>query len=73
MAKTVKDEDRPAGRLDEWIRVTGPVGGREVAGLNFAVPGRLVELFSISAGQLAAIEADPGLTVERIQVGRAAA
>ena len=48
-------------RLDEWIRVTGPVGGREVAGLNFAVPGRLVELFSISAGQLAAFHEAFGL------------
>ncbi len=73
MAKAKVDDERPAGRADEWIRVTGPAGGREVAGLMFGVPGRLLELFSISAGQLAQIEADPGLTVARIQVGRKAA
>ena len=73
MAKPKVDEAKPAGRADEWIRVTGPIEGREVAGLKFATPGRILCLFDLDATQLAAIQAEPGLVVERIEIVRPAA
>ncbi|MGD0642179.1 MAG: hypothetical protein ABSC22_15635 [Roseiarcus sp.] len=54
-----------AGKKGETIAVRGPVDGRWRGGLRFGPTEITVDLSTITPAQLAAIEADPSLSVKR--------
>lgn len=55
-----------AGKRGETISVTGPAGGHWRAGRKFGPEPVEVDVSTITAEQLAAIEADPDLRVRRV-------
>ncbi len=55
----------PAGKKGQTITVRGPEDGRWRAGLRFGPIDAVVDLSTITAAQLAAIEGDPKLSVKR--------
>jgi hypothetical protein len=60
-----KSKKPDASRKCETISVTGPAGGRWRAGRRFGPEPETIDLSTISAEDLAAIEADPELRVAR--------
>jgi hypothetical protein len=54
-----------AGKKGESISVTGPSSGRWRAGVKFGPAATVIDLSTITAEQLAAIEGDPELRVTR--------
>ncbi len=74
MAKEPKAEaPKPAGRPDEFIRVTGPEDGRWRAGRKFGPLGTELCLASLTVEEFGEISGDELLTVERITAEKQAA
>ena len=63
--KGAAPEAAMAGKPGETIAVRGPVDGRWRGGKWFGPTEITVDLSTITAAQLAAIEADPSLSVKR--------